>query len=318
MKLESPSRFTSFYESFSDLIFATMAIFVLLMTIFLTLIQSSGSEGDLKEMLQDVEKRVVEQSEQIAKAEFERDKAREQLQELTEQLTKLEDSVKAQGLELVIAVDVSGSMGEALGHLVETITTIGKVLPKITPEFRVGIVAYRQGPDDRTPLKIFPPHRIVVDSKDGGRSFAKISNFLQGLKASNGIAPVGMAVDKAIGILSSSNAYDGYQIFLLLGDVGPYEYSLEDLFFSQQKKRHEAPIIRKIASWVKGSDKRRVISLFSGATPEPSWPQGYHIRHKESLRFFREVAAKSGQPDNFTQNPGKMLAYLLTAIVKNK
>lgn len=316
MKLESPSRFTSFYESFSDLIFATMAIFVLLLTVFLTMIKPEMNPDDIQDKLKQAEQMVVEQSEKLAQAKFERDNAREQLEELTSELAKLEESVQAQGLELVIAVDVSGSMGQALGHLVETITTISKTMPIISPDYRVGIVAYRQGPNDRSPLQVFPLQQIHPEKKDGGKSFDRISSFLQGLEASNGSAPVGLAVEKAIDMMSSSQGYNGYQVFLLLGDVGPYENSLNDLWFTQAKKRQEKVITNRISSWVHASDKRRVISLFSGVVPDPSWQRGYHINYQESLRFFKEVAATSGQPENFTQNPGKMLAYLLNAIVK--
>lgn len=52
MKLESPSRFTSFYESFSDLIFGTMAIFVLLMILFLALIKPTENTEELKSQLE--------------------------------------------------------------------------------------------------------------------------------------------------------------------------------------------------------------------------------------------------------------------------
>lgn len=315
MKLESPSRFTSFYESFSDLIFATMAIFVLLLTVFLTMINPEGSQDQLEQKLEQAEKMVIEQSEKLSQAKFERDNAREQLEQLTSELAKHEESVQAQGLELVIAVDVSGSMGQALGHLVETITTISKTMPIISPDYRVGVVAYRDGPNDSKPYDDFPLLQIQPERKDGGNSFNRISSFLQGLKASNGSAPIGLAVDKAIDMMSSSQEYDGYQVFLLLGDVGPYENNLNDMWFSQAKKRHEKEITNKIASWVQATEKRRVISMFSGTTPDPSWQREYHVNYRESLRFFKEVATASGQPENFTQNPGKMLAYLLNAIV---
>nr|WP_281722620.1 hypothetical protein [Nitrosomonas nitrosa] len=52
MKLDSPSRFTSFYESFSDLIFGTMAIFVLLMLLFLALIKPTENAEELKKQLE--------------------------------------------------------------------------------------------------------------------------------------------------------------------------------------------------------------------------------------------------------------------------
>ena len=121
MKLESPSRFTSFYESFSDLIFGTMAIFVLLMLVFLALVQPPPNQGqELKEAQEQLESLQSE----LQKSEFEKEKAREQLEEMLKAMAESEDSIQSKGLELIVAFDVSGSMDDALGHLVETIKTI--------------------------------------------------------------------------------------------------------------------------------------------------------------------------------------------------
>ena len=321
MKLDSPSRFTSFYESFSDLIFATMAIFVLLIVIFLPLIKSTDDSKELQEKLEKIEKRNIEQSKQLAEAEFERDNIRKQLDEITEELIKRDEALRAQGLDLVVAVDISGSMGEALGHLVETIKTIARVLPKITPKFRLSIIGYRKNQVDES-LTYFNMNGISSEEKDGGKSLSNLDQFLSKLEAKNGLAPIGWAIDESLKVFSrysASKEYgDSYKIFFLLGDIGPYEIDWEDMAYTPQKRRYENQITDKITNWVKKSDKHRVISLFSGNPPGNKSDTVQYDRYRESLRFFKDVATKAGQPENFTQNPGKMLAYLLTAIVKKE
>lgn len=44
----------------------------------------------------------------------------------------------------------------------------------------------------------------------------------------------------------------------------------------------------------------------------------YAEKTQASREFFRRIAAQAGQEANFTENPGKMLAYLLTAIVPDR
>ena len=133
---------------------------------------------------------------------------------------------------------------------------------------------------------------------------------------------VGWAVDESLKIFSKYSASkdygDSHKIFFLLGDIGPYEIDWEDMAYTSQKRRYEDQITSKIANWVKISEKHRVISLFSGNPPSDKSDRIQNDRYRESLRFFKDVAAKAGQPENFTQNPGKMLAYLLTAIVKKE
>lgn len=260
-------------------------------------------------------------SQQLSKAKFERDKAREQLQALTEQLTEMEESVRAQGLDLVVAVDISGSMDDALGHLVETINTIARVLPIITPKFRLSIIGYRGDPSKESQT-YFNYDGVYSEDEDGGTSLNELDEFLSKLEAKNGLAPIGWAVDESLNVFSkyaASKEYgDSYKIFFLLGDVGPYELSFEDMLYKSEKRKYEDQITHKITNWVKQSEKHRVITLFSGSPPSTEADQAYHVRYRESLRFFKDIAIKAGQPENFTQNPGKMLAYLLSAIVKKE
>lgn len=313
MKLSSTQNSTSFYESFSDLIFATMAIFVLLMIIFMALIQANGME-DVEALQQELAKR----AEKLAEAEAERDRSREQMAEMVEELTKSQSSVTATGLELVVAVDVSGSMEEPLGHLVEALQTIATVVPRIAKVFRIGVVAYRNAQGSSQLYEIFPLKEILPSERDGGRSFDQISGFLNSLRAENGLAPISEAVDESIGMLQSSRGFDGFQTFLLLGDAGPYELSWDDGIFTPDKRRFEPPVIRRIADWVDGAERRSVISLFSGDPEHSRHEPPIRRQLEESLRFFRDIAVEADQDENFTRNPANMLAYLLNSVVERE
>jgi hypothetical protein len=305
MRLQAEPRATSFYESFSDLIFGTMAMFVLLMVILLALV---GHE-------QRKSAEVLEQTAaELSKAEVQRQAAREQLQELTEQLASLEQAVKAQGLELSIAVDTSGSMEKVLAHLLETLTTISTVMPKVSPEFRVGIVAFRSEEPNQPGTQIFRMQQVFGASQDGGRSSQAVSQFVAGLKALRGLAPIDEAVRSAIAQTSPPGAFSGHQVLFILGDVGPYESTWNDVGSIEPHERAlDAQIVRDVAQWAKASERRRVVTLFSGEITTE-----YPDKTQSSREFFRRMAADAGQEANFTENPGKMLAYLLTAIVPDR
>ena len=56
MKLDPTEQKTSFYETFSDLIFATMAIFVLLMIVFIVQANVKKDISELEQQIQEAEK----------------------------------------------------------------------------------------------------------------------------------------------------------------------------------------------------------------------------------------------------------------------
>nr|WP_281722628.1 hypothetical protein [Nitrosomonas nitrosa] len=309
MKLDSPSRHTSFYESFSDLIFAVMAIFVLLMLIFLTLIKPEASQDELEGALNDLQ----QLQDALHKTEAERDNARKQVDELVKSTLDSQSSIHSKGLELIIAIDVTGSMDDALGHLIETIRTITVVLPAISPTFRLGVIAYAQDNSGRIPngLQIFDVKQIFAEQKDGGRSLQAINQYMGGLSRGV-IAPVDRAILEGLKMFSRPDRFDGYQALMVIGDVGPYEtgdgYKVEP-----EEKVIEGNVLKAMKNWTAQDKDRSVVSLYSAATPGSDATE----KEKMSYDFFRKLAAESGQPDNFSQNPGKMLGYLLTAIIKD-
>lgn len=255
MKLESPSRFTSFYESFSDLIFATMAIFVLLMTIFLVLV-------------------------------------------------KTEQTVPVKSLELVVAVDVTGSMSEPLTDLADTLVTMSKVLPLVSPKFSVGIVAYRLQSNSNSVYRVLDPLPIAAQDEDGGGSFNKLVEFSnRELKAIGGAALLVPSIERAITMFPTLPNKDANQVLVLIGDVGPFENTAGTL------RERENTIFQMAKQWAGESPRRFIVPIF---TPTSLARE----RRPQSRKFFEGLAAAVEQPENFTDNSGNMLSILLKFVVK--
>lgn len=321
MKLESPSRSTSFYESFSDLIFGTMAIFVLLMLVFLALVQPPATNQDTEEMLAQAEAQLEEQKEdinqlqaQLKKSEFQTNVVRKQLEEMMKAMAESENSVHSKGLELIVAFDVSGSMDNALAHLFETIKTISIVLPTIAPEYRLGMIGYAYDDNGKLPdgLQIFPIRNIFPEQKDSGRSISSINNFLTNVIRGR-IAPTDRALLKAMEMSSQPKEFDGFQVIMLLGDAGPYEYGELNILEENEIQSGKA-VTERVKNWASASDNRRIISYYSAERPQ----YNYHPVIKAGYEFFKELPKAAGQPENFIEDTGKMLAKLLEAIVKKE
>ncbi|MDF1837512.1 MAG: hypothetical protein P1V35_06580 [Planctomycetota bacterium] len=201
MKLGAPEESTSFYEVFSDLIFATMAIFVLLMLVFIvqmnvataTSASKESEAASLAEQLDELksaqdemlEEQVLraEKAEELAeKAENEADKAREEAREAKESKTKAEreasdakdaqkeaedelGSLRPKPIDLVFAIDGSSSMADALNSVQTSVEQACEVACRISPKFRLGVVVYRSKSDRFT--NVFPLTPIGRRTKDG-------------------------------------------------------------------------------------------------------------------------------------------------------
>ncbi len=305
MKLKSSNSSTSFYETFSDLIFATMAIFVLLMIIFIVQI---NLDIEIDELL-----------EELAKEKSELQEEEKKLTQKNKHLQKLDQSKKSleqYNFEVVIAVDTTGSMQWELDQLADTIALIGKILPKIGKNVKMGVVAYRRDQNNRKDIKIFPLQTIRDEDSDGKRSYRKIHGFVSRLRAQPGSAPVEEAMDTALKMFSSAEAFTGHQAFMLLGDVGPYEDRYRDQLIDSNNRQQEKGMIDQLKAWTGQSFHRNVLILFSGDDEIRKTSGNQHKKFIESREFFKKLASGAGQPKGFTSNQTEMIPQLLSVILK--
>lgn len=314
MKLHAPKEATSFYESFSDLIFTTMAIFVLLMMVFLAMVNPKQVEA-LKESLAQAENKIEQQAQQIAREQAEKSQLQDQARKQSEDLAKALEAGKSRGVELIVAVDLSASMQNPINHLIETVLIIAETLPEVAPNFKIGIVGYRLRPNDPNYLHVFRLQQIRAREADGGRSLRALADFAERLRAESGTAVVREAIDEALNMFTAPRNFDGFQTMVLIGDVGPWEYPGGGIDTIEPAERTIAnEIKRKVKAWVSGSTRRNMVSVFTWDIPNAErWQRD--IR-PESEAFFRSLVAEAGQAENFTANIGKLLAFLLRPIVK--
>lgn len=305
MKLKQTKSVTSFYETFSDLIFATMAIFVLLMIVFVVQINLSQS---IDELLEKIEKETADLKHE-----------EKNLEKKNEQLTKLEkskQSVQQYNFEVVIAVDTTGSMQWELDQLANTIGLIGKILPKIGDTVKMGVVAYRRDENNRVDIKTFPLQVIRDEDTDGKKSYRKIHSFVSRLRAKPGSAPIEEAMDQALKMFSNAESFTGHQTFMLLGDVGPYEDRYRDQLIDGKNRQQEKGMISQLKLWTEENLHRNLLILFSGDDEIGKTSGNQHQKFVESRKFFEQLAKESGQPQGFTSNQADMIPQLLAVILK--
>ncbi|MEM8713314.1 MAG: hypothetical protein AAGG01_20400, partial [Planctomycetota bacterium] len=125
MNLDRPTQSTSFYEVFTDLIFATMAIFVMLMLAFVVQVSAANASAEAavtsnEELRVELEAKGSELA--TAQADLDREKRaadnREaELREAAKEIVSAKEEIdllRPSVIELVIAIDGSRSMKEVL------------------------------------------------------------------------------------------------------------------------------------------------------------------------------------------------------------
>ena len=310
MRLHEESSGAGFYESFSDIIFATMAIFVLLMTIFLVLAHESSPARKAQKKLQEIK-------EQISETALETEKIDSQSEELASKLKKLAN----RNVEISIAVDKSASMEQELYNLKHAINGLAKILPKVMDSVRISVTAYRMTQNDRDVTEHFPMTRILDSKEDGSASLKRLTDFLARQTHEGGSAPVLSATQKALSQFNQSASERDHQVFMLLGDVGPYEitYATPDVITGEGRRRAEQ-LLREVKTWAGSKKNRNMIILFSGRDEinDRSYPSSRRYKHQTSMELFKMIAKESGQPESYAENQSQMLVDFLVAALKRK
>ncbi len=288
-----------------------MAIFVLLMIVFIVQVNIEKNIDELEQQIKEAETRLENENIKLKEG-----------QEKHKNLVKSQKSLQQYNLELVIAVDTTGSMQRELDQLTQTIGLIGKVLPKIANSVKIGIVAYRKDEQEKLDISPFNLKKINDESNDNKRSFNKLYDFVRYLKAKTGSAPLEKAMDMSLKMFTKSEDFTGHQTFMLLGDVGPYEDKYRDQDISPKNIQQEKAMIHQLKIWSKGHLHRNVLILFSGEdeiakTLQLQGENGtQHMKYVRSRLFFEKLAKEIGQPKGFSVNSTEMIPHLLSTILK--
>lgn len=312
MKLNEQKETAGFYEFFSDIIFATMAIFVLLMTIFIVLAQESSPARKAQKQIEAIQAKKKEVTQKIGEAEENAKKLEAEIEELAKK-----------DIEIAIVVDKSGSMEQELYNLTAAIQKLAHILPKVSESVKISVVSYRISESMRDETVLFPMTRIMDSKEDGGRSYQQLVRFLKNQRHKSGLAPIMNATEMALSQFDSSPNFKGHQVFMLLGDVGPYEESINDADrITAAGEQRANKLVNLVGNWAKDKKNRNMIILFSGRDEVYRSGFGYGAarrhKHKVSMDLFKQIAAEAGQPKAYTENQSTMLADFLVAALKRK
>lgn len=310
MKLTDANEEVGFYEAFSDIIFATMAIFVLLMIIFLVLAKESTPIKIAQKKLESIQQQVVKTETDVRQVESQSKKIEAKL-----------DQLSNKNVEIAIVVDKTGSMEQELYNLKNAIIQLAKILPKVMDSVRISVIAYRLDEGDRNNISIHPMSKIEDKAKDSGHSYNQLVRFLSRQRHKGGSAPILDATQRALAQFNPNINERDHQVFMLLGDVGPYEitYRNPDLI-TPEGERRASVLISSIKQWVTKKKNRNIIVLFSGRDElnRSGTTNARQFKHRKSMELFRQIAKDAGQPDAYTENQSRMLVDFLVAALKRK
>ncbi len=106
---------------------------------------------------------LAEANQQLQKSRAETARAQQQAARLQRQVSRLLKAPKYQfpDLDIVIALDTTGSMGKEVASLKNDIVGLTRVLQRLTPSLGFGIVDYKDRCNPATMLKQFPLRRIT-------------------------------------------------------------------------------------------------------------------------------------------------------------
>ena len=172
----------------------------------------------------------------------------------TLKLRRYATSLREKGLDVVIALDTTGSMGPVLSEARARVNAIIMVLSAIVPRFRLGIVAYRDQGDAYIvkKSKLTPYHWEAV-------------RFLDGLEPAGG-GDTPEAVLAALREASRNYAWvsEGTRIMIIVGDAPPHPNEQSEAESIARSFRKDRGIIHTItcSALSTGSDSRLLKTAF--------------------------------------------------------
>jgi len=195
-------------------------------------------------------------------------------------------------MDLVFVIDRTASMTPVIGALAQDLTSIVRVLERLVPSLRIGVVAYSDRDTGQNPISILP-----LTPTDQG--LPRILQFVQGLRASTVSSrtpdeDVYLGLQAAVSLPMRPTAI---QSLVLIGDASAHPQEV-------------APALQLVRNFVAhapaGGGKRSVSALFA-TTP------GSVARGDIDRRFFQDIARAGNGV--FTDHAGSMIESVIGSVL---
>ena len=172
MKIKS-REINIFSMSALDLFASGMGAFVLLAVMALPFFPNTG---DSEESVAQVKKQLEQAQQEAEQAQKESEEAQKKLEQANkekEEMSRELAKVKLPDLDIVICLDVTGSMGDQIEGLKSEITDIARVFDSLAPSVGIGVVVYGETGYDR------PVTRFPIESTS---NLSGLTSFINGVQ----------------------------------------------------------------------------------------------------------------------------------------
>jgi hypothetical protein len=204
---------------------------------------------------------------------------------------------------VVVMIDVTVSMQESIDELLASLAALCQFMPITSEEFRVGIVAFRQGV-----VAEFPITRILPKYEDRGQSQQAVLSFVDSLNAERALTdhlPVFKRATEMLKLAPPSGSQRQKEWLVLLGDTGPAELDGTAGYNSAERARKDL-ILRDAQQWVR-QGQRAFVSLYAESDFTKQDPAA-----EESRQWFESLGKISANSKFYTA-PSKLLVAILHA-----
>jgi hypothetical protein len=190
-------------------------------------------------------------------------------------------------IDLVFVVDTTASMEPVLREIATSLRGIVRILERLVPSLRVGVVAYNDRDTGQVPVVTLPP----TPTEHG---LARIVGFIEGLSASV-VGSRTVEEDVYLGLTTAAALPlrpEARQALVVIGDAPAHDYE-------------QAQTLFRAEAFVRGHDRRSISTLFV-TTPSS-------LLHGNQARPFFVALANAGGGD-FNDHAGSMIEGVLLSV----
>lgn len=199
-------------------------------------------------------------------------------------------------LDLVIVIDTTGSMGEALEDLSESMGGIVAVLQKLVVSLRVGVVAYRDYDVNSWLTRDLPLTAVE------GEGLRKVQRFVSALEPAGRFLGGNTAREAMLSGLKVAwkMAFrgDARQVIIVIGDAAPHRYE-------------EGETLARTEAFVRSGRRAAPHTLSALLVPTRSLT---YYGDQDDRRFLRKLAKTGG--GTFSEHTGEMLESILFSVLE--
>jgi multidrug efflux pump subunit AcrA (membrane-fusion protein) len=192
-----------------------------------------------------------------------------------------------EAIDLVFVIDTTASMEPVLREVAHSLRGIVRILERLVPSLRVGVVAYNDRDTGQVPVVTLPP----TPTEHG---LARIVSFIEGLSAST-VGSRTVEEDVYLGVTTATALPlrpEARQALVVIGDAAAHDYE-------------QAQALFRAEAFVRGHDRRSISTLF--VTTPSSLLHGNHARP-----FFVALANAGG--GDFNDHAGSMIEGVLLSV----